>query len=337
MLLSRFFPRSIRVRLLLASTAVQVVLLSLLLANSARLMNEAATASLKTLVTQNAVMLHTMATTYGEQGRQGVLQDMLGELLAEDGDEGLIYVRIQDAQGQTRVAAGLPAMKTLPEPDREDAQSLRDGLGRGIIHVRRPLLLERNQVGVLQFGVSVSILSAARQAIFQQGGVIALVEVVLTFLLLSGIGYLMTRNLGRLLEGSQAIADGRLAHRILVEGQDEFGQLAGHFNIMATNLQARVRELEETASRLQASEQRYALAIRGANDGLWDWDLAADSVYLAPRFCEIAGFGEVARNELPQFLLDLLHPDDLGHYRQRLADHLEGRSKQFMSEHRIIR
>ena len=88
-------PSSIRIRLLLASTVVQVVLLSLLLANSVRLMNNAVSASLDTTITQTASMLHAMATAYGEQGRLGALQDVLGELLA-DADEGLIYVRIHD-------------------------------------------------------------------------------------------------------------------------------------------------------------------------------------------------------------------------------------------------
>ena len=55
-------PSSIRIRLLLASTVVQVVLLSLLLANSVRLMNNAMSASLETTIGQTASMLHAMAT-----------------------------------------------------------------------------------------------------------------------------------------------------------------------------------------------------------------------------------------------------------------------------------
>jgi diguanylate cyclase (GGDEF)-like protein/PAS domain S-box-containing protein len=332
-----FLPSSIRLRLLLASTVVQIVLLTLLLANSVRLMNEAATASLTTLVTQNAGMLHTMATTYGEQGRFGILQDVLGELLADPEGEGLVYVRILDHQGRTLVSAGMPGLITLPPADREDAAGIQAGMQRGLIHVGRDLLLDRNQVGRLQFGVSVSVLSTARQAILQQGGLIALVEIVLTFVLLSAIGYLLTRNLGRLLEGSQAIAEGRLEHRIPEQGSDELARLARHFNRMAANLQARVEELEQTASRLQASEQRYALAIRGANDGLWDWDMASDRVYLSPRFCEIAGVEGLTGDTAPEFMVELLHPDDRAAYRYRLAEHLEGRSTQFLSEHRLVR
>lgn len=325
---------SIRLRLLLASTVVQVVLLSLLLANSARLMNEAATASMSTLVQQNAAMLHTVAAAYGAQGRYGELQDVLGELLDEAG-EGLVYVRIGDADGTIVLRAGMPQMTGLPVPDPETATGMENGMKRSLIHVRRPLLLERNEVGFMQFGVSVSVLAAAREAILHQGGLIALAEIVLTFILLYGIGYLLTRNLGRLLRGSRAIADGRLDHRLPEEGSDELAQLSRDFNIMASNLQARIGELQTTAERLQTSEQRYALAIRGANDGLWDWDILADSIYVSPRFCEIAGLKPSDSLIQPKGVFARLHPDEAPTYRQKLIAHIKGYSPQFMMEHRI--
>ena len=80
---------SIRVRLLLASTVVQVVMLTLLLTNSGRLMNEATTASLNTLIVQNAAILNVVTATFVPQGRYNDLQDALGELLNET-NEGLI-------------------------------------------------------------------------------------------------------------------------------------------------------------------------------------------------------------------------------------------------------
>ncbi|MBL8438288.1 MAG: EAL domain-containing protein [Zoogloeaceae bacterium] len=330
-------PSSIRLRLLLASTVVQVVLLTMLLANSVRLMNEAATASLTTLVTQNAGMLHTMATTFGEQGRFGLMQDVLGELLAGVENEGLVYVRILDPQGTVLVSAGMPELVGLPPADREDSDGIQAGIRRGIIHVGRDLLLDGNQVGRLRFGVSVSVLGTARQAILEQGAVIAVVEILLTFALLSVIGYLLTRNLGRLLEGSKAIAEGRLAHRIPEEGRDELATLARHFNGMAATLQARVGELEETASQLRASEERYFLAMRGANDGLWDWDMGTGRVYVSPRFCEIAGVADAGGDMSPEFMANLVHPEDRFAYEQRLATHLKGESSQFLSEHRLLR
>jgi hypothetical protein len=71
---------SIRVRLLLASTVVQVVMLTLLLTNSGRLINEATTASLNTLIAQNAAILNVVTAAFVPQGRYQDLQDALGEL-----------------------------------------------------------------------------------------------------------------------------------------------------------------------------------------------------------------------------------------------------------------
>ena len=45
-----------------------------------------------------------------------------------------------------------------------------------------------------------------------------------------------------------------------------------------------VTESRRAEAALRASEERYALAAQGANDGLWDWDLELDRIYLSPRW-----------------------------------------------------
>jgi diguanylate cyclase (GGDEF)-like protein/PAS domain S-box-containing protein len=330
-----FGLHSIRIRLLLASTLVQVVLLALLLANSVRLMDNAVSASVDNLISQNAAMLHAVAVAYGQQDDYATLQDVLGELLA-DAEEGLVYVRIARPDGSLLVSAGRPAMLHLPSPHTDADGRPQPAPGDELIHVRRPLLLDRNQVGFVQFGVAVSSLTAARRAILEQGALIALAEIMLTFVLLSLIGYLLTRNLGRLLSGSQALAEGRLDHRLPADGRDELASLARRFNLMAERLQGRVAELEDTAARLRASEERYALAVQGANDGLWDWDIQADTLYLSPRFSEIAGFDTQALCVKPADIEHYLYPDDAAHFRDQLRKHLKGESAQLMLEHRIL-
>lgn len=329
-------PRtSIRIRLLLASTTVQVVLLSLLLFNSIRLMNEATDATLQTMVSQNATMLHALATAYGEQGRLDVMQDVLDELLSDAG-EGLVYVRIGHADRDVLLSAGLPQMQSLPEATSQFSRPT-IGFGQHLIHVRAPLLLERNEVGFLQFGVSASVLALAQQAILEQGAAIAVVEIVLTVLLLSVIGYLLTRNLGRLLDGSRAIAEGRLTHRIPEDGNDELAHLARRFNIMSDRLQDRISELERTAERLHVSEARYALAMRGANDGLWDWDVDAGTVYVSPRFHAILGSASDCEVIDVRAFTERVSQEDVHDYRERMVAHLKGLTAQFEYECRIAR
>lgn len=57
-------------------------------------------------------------------------------------------------------------------------------------------------------------------------------------------------------------------------------------------LREKGRELEQAHTALQASESRFQRAMRGANDGLWDWHMATDQVYYSPRWKAMLGYGE---------------------------------------------
>ncbi|MDY0071509.1 MAG: EAL domain-containing protein [Thauera sp.] len=320
-------PASIRFRLLLASTTVQIVLLSLLLANSVRLMNNAANASLQTTVEQNTSMLHAIASSYGRQQGYAELERMLDESLA-DAEEGLIYVRVLDADSRELLRAGdwLQAGLSASTLDTDNA-SLPDLLREKTVHIRHPIVLADDRPGWLEFGISASSLLAAREAIISQGVGIAAAEILLTFILLSIIGYFLTRKLDALLRGSKAIAEGHLDHRIPDQGRDELSRIARHFNIMAQALQQRV-------SGLRLSQERHSLAIQGSSDGLWDWDIVANTVYFSDRFCEILGHPPGGLPPSPQGFLDHVHPADRAEYRERMIEHLQGRSNQFDMEHR---
>ena len=86
---------------------------------------------------------------------------------------------------------------------------------------------------------------------------------------------------------------------------------------------------------LKRSEQRYALAARGANDGLWDWDIVADEVYYSPRWKQMLEYPEeTIGNGLDEWL-SRVHPDDAARVRLELDAHLRGATDHFQSEHRI--
>ncbi len=72
-----------------------------------------------------------------------------------------------------------------------------------------------------------------------------------------------------------------------------------------------VTERKRAEDALRESEERRALAVRGANDGLWDWDLRRDRVYFSDRWKAIIGFapGEIVDD--PQEWRSRVHPDDL--------------------------
>ena len=96
-----------------------------------------------------------------------------------------------------------------------------------------------------------------------------------------------------------------------------------------------ISERKRAEAELRRSEERYALAARGTNDGLWDWDLATDRVYYSPRWKAMLGYDENEIGERPAEWLDRVHPDDLPRLETKRAAHLDGTSPHFEDEHRM--
>jgi diguanylate cyclase (GGDEF)-like protein/PAS domain S-box-containing protein len=90
-----------------------------------------------------------------------------------------------------------------------------------------------------------------------------------------------------------------------------------------------------TEEKLRESEERYALASRGANDGLWDWNLKTNEVYFSSRWKEIMGHEGDEVGSSPEEWFGRVHPDDLDALRKTLDDHLQGHTSFFESEHRV--
>jgi diguanylate cyclase (GGDEF)-like protein/PAS domain S-box-containing protein len=95
-------------------------------------------------------------------------------------------------------------------------------------------------------------------------------------------------------------------------------------------------ERQRTEARLRESEERYALAVAGANDGIWDWDRKAGRVHYSPRWREIMGVatGEPIENRFEEWL-NRIHPKDRGAFESALDDILHGNNDHLEHEHRI--
>ena len=90
-----------------------------------------------------------------------------------------------------------------------------------------------------------------------------------------------------------------------------------------------------TEERLRESEERYALAAKDANDGLWDWDLVTGRIHFSSRWKAIVGAQEDEVGDEPKEWFDCIHPTDLRSVREALNGHLAGSSGRFEYEHRI--
>jgi diguanylate cyclase (GGDEF)-like protein/PAS domain S-box-containing protein len=95
------------------------------------------------------------------------------------------------------------------------------------------------------------------------------------------------------------------------------------------------RVVEKKTEALKESEERYALAANGANDGLWDWDLKSDEIYLSSRWKTMVGYEENKTITKPSDWFALVHSDDIENLKNNIAAHLRGRTDHLENEYRI--
>ncbi len=92
---------------------------------------------------------------------------------------------------------------------------------------------------------------------------------------------------------------------------------------------------KRVVEKLRESQERYTLAVNGANDGLWDWNLGTNEVYWSPRWKAMLGYEEAEVGITPDEWLDRLHQDDWSRVRQSVAAHIAHGDGHYESEHRL--
>jgi PAS domain S-box-containing protein len=87
---------------------------------------------------------------------------------------------------------------------------------------------------------------------------------------------------------------------------------------------------------LRATEERYLLALRGSEDGLWECELATGAMQFSPRWAGMLGFepGELGSDRAAW--RSRVHPDDRAAFEAALQRHLAGGEPRFEHEMRLV-
>ncbi len=143
---------------------------------------------------------------------------------------------------------------------------------------------------------------------------------------------------------AKSLSDNIHTDDIKIIGDGEFAQLSNDFNKMLVkrrlyehNLDQSHQEIVLMLQKLEASEERFELAMSVANDGIWDWNLVTDEVVLDDRYYTMAGY---RAKEFPESFLgwkQKVHPDDLASAIETIENYLEGRIIKFAIEFRFLR
>jgi diguanylate cyclase (GGDEF)-like protein/PAS domain S-box-containing protein len=82
-----------------------------------------------------------------------------------------------------------------------------------------------------------------------------------------------------------------------------------------------------------ASDDRCAVAWQGTGDGLFDWDLRVDRLWVSDTWLQLVGLEQ--GSGAPADWLERIHPSDRDAVQAAVRSHLEGGAPRFESEHRI--
>jgi diguanylate cyclase (GGDEF)-like protein/PAS domain S-box-containing protein len=97
-----------------------------------------------------------------------------------------------------------------------------------------------------------------------------------------------------------------------------------------------VTERKITEHALRTSQERFQLAARGANDGIWDWNLMTGQIYFSTRWKAMLGLDGEPYFSHPEDWFNRIHPDDRIPFQAAITSHLKGQSDQFMQEARML-
>ncbi|HEY3323206.1 MAG TPA: EAL domain-containing protein [Planctomycetota bacterium] len=140
-------------------------------------------------------------------------------------------------------------------------------------------------------------------------------------------------RIAALLKYERAINSLRQAH----------GELEQRVQQRTTELSTANDKLEEEITRrtlsenaLRESEDRYELAERGANDGLWDWNLDTRQIYFSPRWKTMLGYDPAQFEDRTDEWFSRVHPEDMPGLKEAIERHLAGGTPHLQYEYRML-
>ena len=262
---------------------------------------------------------------------QGTANEILRALATEPH---VLVACLYDNQGHTFAEyRSSDDPRTLALPARRPDGAYFDG---ELLTLFRGVLLNGERTGSIALvfdlrGFSSLLLQYAKIAIL-----VLLVSVLTTFIASLRFAHFIGDPLIKLAAVARGISANKdYSVRAELRSGGETGLLIDSFNEMLSQIQSRERALQNALSSLQESEERYAIAARGANDGLWDWNLVTGEIYFSPRWGQMLGYSESESWTSPEQWFSHIHDGDTKRVRDAITAHCNGATSEFACEYRM--
>nr|MDP2192585.1 PAS domain-containing protein [Rhodoferax sp.] len=320
----RYGLRSLRFKLVLASVVVEIIMLTVLVWNSTRITGDAMREIFQNRVDTLVLLMNVSLANPLAQRDYATLDERLKRIVRQDS---LTYIEVRDELGAVAASRG-----EVPKTARLDVSFKATDQ---VYDQAFDITLAGRVIGRAHYGLNVSLLQATLANLRNQGALVASAGIILTILLLSTLGALLTRHLRAVAQAARALAGGDYAVRIPVVGQDEVAETAQAFNTMADTLARDLADQKRAEEALRTSEERLELALESVHDGLWDWRVQSNAMYFSPRWKAMLGY---TTDELADSFAtweQLLHPEDKPQVLATLRAHFDDPTRDYEPEFRM--
>ena len=193
-------------------------------------------------------------------------------------------------------------------------------------HIFRPV---KSAGYILQLAIPDTVLSAPTLNLIN---ILTAVFIASTFIAIGLtliISKRLTNPLFNLTSSVENIKKGELCSVNVSSKTYEFNRLVKAYNKMVEIIKLREKSLSD-------SQERFSLAMQGANDGLWDWDILTNEVYYSPRWKQMLGYTDDELDNNFSTWEKLVHKDDLSSIKNSLNAYVKGESSSLNHELRMI-
>lgn len=212
------------------------------------------------------------------------------------------------------------------EPANRPLSSIRAATGVAVdgdvLIVTEPVAEGGRRFGTLQMRASRAELRRARTRTLLIAGAAMLASLGVAFALAWRIQRLISGPILELAATTKRVRQEEdFSLRAPRHGDDEIGFLIDSFNAMLDRVEGRERELAETNRELATTQERFELAVRGTDDGLWDWNASSRTAWYSDRFKSLLGHVPEAEVRVLEDPAAFVHPDDLAVVVQAVDSH----------------
>ena len=271
-----------------------------------------------------ASILGSLSTAALEFSDNKTANEILGELKNQPHIKGAVIFQQQKVFGSYQRAGVTDELPSQPAAVEGHV------FEHDAIHLDAPILLKGERIGSIHLCGETSELWARLK---EYGRILLAVFLTSAFVSLLLAFWLQRSIVGPVLLLSNAAKDitehQDYSIRVQQHGQDELGRLTVTFNQMLARIQVQDAAVRE-------GRERYEVAVAGARDGIWDWNIATDAVYFSRQWKEMLGYEENELGNRFQVLIALVHQDDRDTILRAFEDYLSGKRDSYEKEFRMI-